>query len=58
MTITATDSNSNAYWVTKLTAHKARLTRKSSGSGDFATGSVVKWTFGSATSDTVSIENQ
>ncbi len=58
MTITATDANSNAYWVTKLTAHKARLTRKSSGSGDFATGSVVKWTFGSATSDTVSIQNQ
>jgi hypothetical protein len=58
MTITATDSNSNAYWVTKLTAHKATLTRKSVGSGNFATGTAVKWTFGSATSGTVSIENQ
>lgn len=58
MTITATDANSNAYFVTKLTAHKATLTRKVSGDGDFATGAAVKWTFGSATSDTVSIENQ
>ncbi len=58
MTITATDANSNAYWVTKLTARKARLTRKSAGDGDFATGAVVKWTFGNASSDTVSIENQ
>ena len=58
MSITATDSNSNAYFVQKLTAHKAVLTRKVSGDGDFATGAAVKWTFGSATSDTVSIENQ
>ena len=58
MTITATDANSNAYFVTKLTAHKATLTRKVSGNGDFATGAAVKWTFGNASSDTVSIENQ
>ncbi len=58
MSITAVDANTNAYWVTKLTARKARLTRKSAGSGDFATGAVVKWTFGNASSDTVSIENQ
>jgi hypothetical protein len=58
MSITATDSNSNAYFVQKLTAHKAVLTRKSSGSGDFATGASVKWTLGLATSDTVSIESQ
>jgi hypothetical protein len=58
MSITATDANSNAYFVQKLTAHKAVLTRKVSGDGDFANGASVKWTFGSATSDTVSIENQ
>ena len=58
MSITATDANSNAYFVTKLTAHKATLTRKVSGNGDFATGAAVKWTFGNASSDTVSIENQ
>jgi hypothetical protein len=58
MSITATDANSNAYFVRKLTARKAVLTRKVSGNGDFATGASVKWTLGSATSDTVSIENQ
>jgi hypothetical protein len=44
-TITATDSSSNTYYVTKLTAHKALLTRTSAGSGLFATGDSVKWTF-------------
>jgi hypothetical protein len=58
MSITATDANTNAYWVRKITARTAILERKVSGSGDFATGAKVKWTFGSATSDTVSIENQ
>ena len=58
MSITATDANSNAYFIRKLTARTAIVERKSSGSGDFATGAKVKWTFGSATSDTVSIENQ
>jgi hypothetical protein len=58
MSITATDANSNAYFVQKLTSRMAVLTRKVSGDGDFATGAKVKWTFGSATSDTVSIENQ
>ncbi len=58
MSITATDANSNAYFVTKLTAHKATLTRKVSGDGDFATGAAVKWTFGSAAAGVVSIQNQ
>jgi hypothetical protein len=58
MSITATDANSNAYFVQKLTARKAVLTRKVSNEGDFATGTSAKWTFGSATSDTVSIDNQ
>lgn len=58
MSITATDANSNAYFIRKLTSRTCVVERKSSGSGDFATGAKVKWTFGSATSDTVSIENQ
>jgi len=58
MSITAVDANTNAYFVRKLTSRVAVLERKVSGSGDFATGTKVKWTFGSATSDTVSIENQ
>jgi hypothetical protein len=56
--ITATDSNSNAYWVTKLTRHKALLTRKSANNGQFATGTNVKWTFGNpVTNVSVQIEN-
>jgi hypothetical protein len=58
MSITAVDANTNAYFVRKLTSRVAVLERKVSGSGDFATGTKVKWTFGSATSDTVSIESQ
>jgi hypothetical protein len=58
MSITATDANSNGYFVTKLTAHKATLTRKVSGDGDFATGTAVQWTFSAATATAVSIENQ
>lgn len=40
----ATDASSNTYYVTKLTAHKALLTRTSSGSGEFASGTSVPWT--------------
>lgn len=57
MSITATDSDGGTYYVTKLTAHKATVTR---GTGtQFATNEAVQWTFGSATaSTTVSIANQ
>ena len=48
-TIIATDDDNNTYYVTKLTAHKALLTRTAAGSGLFATGDSVKWTF--STSD-------
>ena len=58
MSITATDTNSNAYFIRRLTSRTCIVERKVSGSGDFATGAKVKWTLGSATSDTVSIENQ
>lgn len=58
MSITATDSNSHAYFIRKLTARTAIVERKVSGDGNFATGAKVKWTFGNAASDSVSIENQ
>jgi hypothetical protein len=54
--ILATDSADGTYYVTKLTAHKATLTR---GTGtQFATGQAVPWTFDSATVNaTVKIAN-
>jgi len=58
MSITAVDANANAYWVTKLTARKAVLTRKVSGDGDFASGASVPWSFAAASSGIVQIENQ
>ena len=49
MTITATDSASNSYYVTKLTSHRAVLTRANGGTThEFATGSSATWTFGTA----------
>jgi hypothetical protein len=58
MTITATDANSNAYFIRRITSRTCIVERKVSGDGDFATGAKVKWTFGSAAAGTVSIENQ
>jgi hypothetical protein len=54
--ILATDSDAGTYYVTKLTAHKATLTR---GTGtQFATGQAIQWTFGTATEGaTVKIAN-
>ena len=44
MDITVVDSAGNSYWVTKLTAHKALLTRKPGGSGYlYATGAAAPW---------------
>jgi hypothetical protein len=61
-TIIATDSNGNTYYVTKLTAHKAKLTRLvddgSDGDWLFATGDLAKWSFDAATSDIVQIANR
>jgi len=58
MNIIATDANGNTYYVTKLTAHKALLTRQTqSGSNAwlYTTGQTAKWTIGSAASGVVSI---
>ena len=57
MNIIATDFNGSTYYVNKLTAHKARLVRKTSaGSGwILATNVATGWTLGSATGTVVTI---
>lgn len=59
MYIVATDNKSPAstYWVTKLTARRAILTRRSDGGSGYAyaTNAAAGWTLGSATTGTVSI---
>ncbi len=58
MSITATDANSNAYFIRKLTQRTCIVERKVSGNGDFATGEKVKWTFTNPPpADSVLIEN-
>ena len=61
-TIIATDSNGNTYYVTKLTAHKAKLTRLvddgSDGDWLFATGALATWSFTSAAGNIVQIANR
>jgi hypothetical protein len=61
-TITATDSSGKTYYVTKLTAHKARLTPYGTSGHEFpllaGLPQSVKWTFGAAAlGDTVQIAN-
>ena len=48
-TIVATDFASATYYVTKLTGHKATLTRFGGGAYEFADGAAVAWTFAAAT---------
>lgn len=43
-TIVATDASGATYYVTKLTAHKATLTRFGGGAYEFATGAAIAWT--------------
>jgi hypothetical protein len=62
MTIRATDDNGNTYFVTKLTAHKARLWRDTNNESEwlFANGESARWTFGNAQAGerkSVQIEN-
>jgi hypothetical protein len=56
-TIVATDATGCTYYVTKLTAHKATLTRFGGGSYEFATGAAVPWTM-NGTSGTKAYSNQ
>ena len=66
MSIKATDSDGNTYFVAKLTARKVVLVPAANVHGDtttigsqFASGATAKWTFGSAVvNTTVTIENQ
>jgi hypothetical protein len=66
MSIKATDSAGNTYFVAKLTARKAVLVPAANVHGgtttigsQFASGTTAKWTFGSAVANTtVTIENQ
>ena len=66
MSIKATDSAGNTYFVAKLTSRKAVLVPAANVHGDttsigtqFASGTTAKWTFGAAVvNTTVTIENQ
>jgi len=66
MSIKATDSAGNTYFVSKLTAHRATLVPAANVHGgtttigsQFASGASAMWTFGSAVvNTTVTIENQ
>ena len=63
MSIRATDDNGNTYFVTKLTAHKARVIRDTNNNEEdwlFANGESARWTFGNAQAGdrkSVQIEN-
>jgi len=55
-TLTATDSSSKTYYVTKLTANKATLTQFGAGTHEFETGASAKWLDGTGTAvDGVSV---
>lgn len=57
--IAATDSAGETYWVTKLTAHRARLTQNSGGGGSlYATGDTAPWSFDPAAGSVVQIANR
>jgi hypothetical protein len=58
MTITATDSEGNTYYVSKLTRRKATLVRIAGGTDYvYATGAVAKWSFAAAAGSVVQIAN-
>jgi hypothetical protein len=58
MYITATDANGATYWVTKLTAHKARLKQRTAGGGYLiADGAQTGWNIGSPTGTIVTLSN-
>jgi hypothetical protein len=56
--IVATDANGSTYWVTKLTAHRATLVRRTmNGSYVHPTGGTAAWSFAPASLLRVQIEN-
>jgi len=57
--IAATDSAGETYWVTKLTARRARLTQNSGGGGSlYATGETAPWSFDPAAGFVVQVDNR
>lgn len=57
--IKATDANGNTYFVTKLTAHRVRLTQWTNNEADwiFGNGATAPWTFDSTANGHVIVEN-
>ena len=59
MTIGATDSAGETYFVTKITGRRVRLTQNSAGVGSvYATGATAPWKFAPAAGIYVQIDNQ
>jgi hypothetical protein len=51
------DSNGGTYFATKITAHKATITRGTGSQAAFVTGTAVKWNMTAATADSLLIDN-
>jgi hypothetical protein len=51
------DSDGGTYFATKLTAHKATITRGTGVQDAFPTGAAVKWNMTAATADSLKIDN-
>ena len=59
MTIGATDSAGETYFVTKITGRRVRLTQNSGGAGSvYATGATAPWKFAAAAGIYVQLDNQ
>ena len=59
MMLIATDHGGATYYVTRLNERTARLVQKTGGSPEFATGTYVPWTFGSAVANySVTVANK
>ena len=51
------DTDGNTYFATKITAHKATITRGTGTQAAFVTGTAVKWNMVAATADSLLIDN-
>ena len=57
MNMTATDSGSNTYWVTKLTARRCTLTQRTGSTHEFASGATAGWNITAAATGVVKLGN-
>lgn len=57
MNLIATDSSADTYYVTKLTARRARLVPISTSTTEFSTNEMAGWTLGAASTGVVSISS-